>query len=1720
MERNLDRQTDRERENYENLRKLIMASTFSYLSTILSTVAAHPEQLYYQNSSSGGPLFDKPSVSILNNKNDSVLGRIEDLLVASSKRIYELQRPERGFIRTATTRRNFKRRRKRRTINSKASLSVIDTNDNGDNRYTPMLQQDNQGNLQQVPREEADFRETTLFQQQKFYPQGKLYQPMATSQHKNKKPVYVAINQQTVNGLLSLLLLFIISICGSIGTIFVISSLTVVESLQIRGNCYLVSLALAHLLINLLVIPSSALQIMAGDNGLNPAFICHNQWLMLEFSLIVSQLTFFSISLDNYLSFKFSEKIETIKSIDSDMNVIKKLFAESNLPISANEQNAIYNPTAHKMPSTNNLATTKAPVRANNRDCCNWIRRGLGARFLFWSNPRPSAIDQSKYRLSNQFNELNCDYKLSQSGCLGYKYCCGRFKVILWIILIWLIALYYTIYQNEFSYGVKFCSTPTGGLGAIKQTLNSRAPISVNPQKPQLSLKQTSFQGPSFHDESLLESRHKRHAETGGNIQSNYFPVGGQPNKRSYPLNDGISQDVFSNAHDEKNDDRKRIDRGAEMRPPKTTLGWPTTIELNGNEAGDGGASKASRVVKHDGFGGNGSSLGKGIFLNDGRRELRSAHEGEERNNYPSVGLASAQPAKNDKIRAELRPMGSVAYGAIVAGIARTSSDQDRRQQQRARLTNQSIDDKVSMADPPDSCHRNVDRAALGAADEPSLKENKKFYATTIITSLQLESGTGLMSNDKRAAKKIKPFAQTPEHPYQVESQTLLRQVRGAEGPTFDMQTNQAALGSSASGQLIENGSINFKTRPLAPRFMNNFGQSTPTIRASSAEYFTTLAANLSATGKQKSSNDSDSPDLAAHIEPAGEPESSYSQPNQLLMLMIQSSSSGGGNGIEPNNPQLNYFNSVASNEQQQRARRKPKLYWFMLLSCIILPTLASAILFAGAYLKMKEFKLRQLKPMPMIMSHLISEHNGGDKSSAPPANSVSLKLIAGSPEQQHHHHQCNTSGLDYPDSTNKLAMVAQVGRATSGLVAAQADVSGSSSFHLLPAPVNPYQGRRAASQPNQTSYELSEPGVASFEGLTAKLKSRRLQLSQTSSAPMGQPSTAANGGQPILQQRDNYEHLANSNYIGALVSPMMLNSMNSYPMAAPTSRTAAQTSLHEQYLKLAGDERVRTVNILGGPQQQQQQMETRPATNGGLQRDASFSAPPSASFRQPRPFAFSGEAEQPSWPDESHLGGQEVAGKIQLEASEFINQQRRQPQQLSPDVATPKTAPSLTGDANFSSERQYEFKRRQIHAQSFHCGSQQQRQFSHHQLHRGRQHRPSDWDSLKQIVLADGGESNYCAIKAAKEEPTDQVDRGASEAVQSNYLHGCAQEQRSLLARHQSLPHRIQRQTDRGHKLNSLKQLDEALANVVRSSVEEPSQEEASDEEFVGNTSLRSSANSNQTPEVAYQAAGKQAAAPRVPNKAVLYAYSYMIDDQLLKSNMIVFVLNSLLWFPFVLLTILLNVDSQQQPREGAHVTQELKDAVWWLAILNCCSCSYVYAITNKDFREAFNKLFYYCCCKSHVTFQRKTAIFRRQIDLEQASGNLAIHIIPGLNLYSNKLSKSSTGTTCDPHLPLLYASASSQQHHHHHLPNAALGALQVQPGSSGKCSRFGLHPAAHNANRHHHLSSSSTGAGNANSKLLNPRHSTAAASLARMKQARASAGVIGRQLARASQL
>ncbi|CAG2166220.1 unnamed protein product [Oppiella nova] len=113
-------------------------------------------------------------------------------------------------------------------------------------------------------------------------------------------------------------------------------------------------------------------------------------------------------------------------------------------------------------------------------------------------------------------------------------------------------------------------------------------------------------------------------------------------------------------------------------------------------------------------------------------------------------------------------------------------------------------------------------------------------------------------------------------------------------------------------------------------------------------------------------------------------------------------------------------------------------------------------------------------------------------------------------------------------------------------------------------------------------------------------------------------------------------------------------------------------------------------------------------------------------------------------------------------------------------------------------------------------------------------------------------------------------------------------------------------------------------------------------------------------------------------------------------------------------------------------RVPQDYLDTMWWIALANSCTFSYLYAATNREFREAFNKLFYYCCCKSHVTFARKGAAMRRGLAAD--SIGLRVHIIPGLNIYAQRKDNATCTTSYRTGCTGMGSSVSSGGSSYHH--------------------------------------------------------------------------------------
>ncbi|XP_053214496.1 protein trapped in endoderm-1-like [Panonychus citri] len=128
---------------------------------------------------------------------------------------------------------------------------------------------------------------------------------------------------------------------------------------------------------------------------------------------------------------------------------------------------------------------------------------------------------------------------------------------------------------------------------------------------------------------------------------------------------------------------------------------------------------------------------------------------------------------------------------------------------------------------------------------------------------------------------------------------------------------------------------------------------------------------------------------------------------------------------------------------------------------------------------------------------------------------------------------------------------------------------------------------------------------------------------------------------------------------------------------------------------------------------------------------------------------------------------------------------------------------------------------------------------------------------------------------------------------------------------------------------------------------------------------------------------------------------WAYMLtDESLLKSNICVYISSFCMWTPLII-TSIVNIYSP--------VAQEWLNSTWYLALSHSCVYSFLYAATNRDFAEAFFKLFYYCCCKSHVNWARKGCGPRRGPSYDPMG--LRVHIIPGLNMCSQRREGGSSG-------------------------------------------------------------------------------------------------------------
>jgi len=107
--------------------------------------------------------------------------------------------------------------------------------------------------------------------------------------------------------------------------------------------------------------------------------------------------------------------------------------------------------------------------------------------------------------------------------------------------------------------------------------------------------------------------------------------------------------------------------------------------------------------------------------------------------------------------------------------------------------------------------------------------------------------------------------------------------------------------------------------------------------------------------------------------------------------------------------------------------------------------------------------------------------------------------------------------------------------------------------------------------------------------------------------------------------------------------------------------------------------------------------------------------------------------------------------------------------------------------------------------------------------------------------------------------------------------------------------------------------------------------------------------------------------------------------DFFVVKSNIFSFLLFVVFWLPFGSTLVL-------SPLQ--FVSRRLFYNLAWFALSKSCVNNLLYCATNRFFRHAYVNLFHYCCCKTTVSFSRRSR--------EQARppGDVRVHIIPAYNI------------------------------------------------------------------------------------------------------------------------
>ncbi|XP_045463322.1 melatonin receptor type 1B-like isoform X2 [Harmonia axyridis] len=96
-----------------------------------------------------------------------------------------------------------------------------------------------------------------------------------------------------------LMVLVCLASVGSVGNVFMISAVMIDDYLRKKGNTFVVNIALADFLVSGLVMPASAVVILAGiQDNLD---VCRFQWFLAALCFLVSVLSIAAVAGENYL---------------------------------------------------------------------------------------------------------------------------------------------------------------------------------------------------------------------------------------------------------------------------------------------------------------------------------------------------------------------------------------------------------------------------------------------------------------------------------------------------------------------------------------------------------------------------------------------------------------------------------------------------------------------------------------------------------------------------------------------------------------------------------------------------------------------------------------------------------------------------------------------------------------------------------------------------------------------------------------------------------------------------------------------------------------------------------------------------------------------------------------------------------------------------------------------------------------------------------------------------------------------------------------------------------------------------------------------------------------------------------------------------------------------------------------------------------------------------